>query len=1005
MSQGNNSRIGPGRLPAAVAAKRVVLEDPGEWDAAIADTEGPQLILAGPGTGKTEFLARRVAYLISAGHSPASLLALTFSRRAAAELEGRIGSHLKRPVAEASASTFHSLAFRMLELDRHRSGSHVPVLLTGPEQVRLVAGLLDAEDPRRWPANIRPLLGSATFAGEVTDFIMRCQERMIDTDRLAELASERADWRPLPGFIRRYRTELAESRKIDYGTLIGQALELAEAAIPGSRFGHVVVDEYQDTSPAQARLAQLLAGEEVNLTAAADPNQSIYGFRGADPDNVSRLLPALASADHPATIYVLGRSLRVPGEILDSARRLVDANGPSLDAGEVTPADHQGQVEAYTFDQRSAEAEWIAAEIETLRVVEGVPLDHMAVLVRSTRHFLPELSRALDRRRIPHDRPDTRLVDHPAIRLIADVVAAGISPAGSRETELAVRRLLLGPLLSLPLARERELNRLGRIAAAPWHRLIRQELPEAGALADLLADPAWATELPAVEGFWHLWDRLPGLDRLVLDPDRRDYRNAWATFARLLERQAERDPALSLAAYLEAAATGDFEASPQLRHVRHDDERLVVTTLHQAKGLEFDVVFIADAVEGVFPDSRRSRSLLQAHMLEAPTDLTGREVVARRLREERRLAYTASTRARRRVVWTATTAGIDESERRPSRFILAAAGVDSFEDIGPPQATPDDDVFAPLSLLDAEARLRRLLMDPEAAAPRRLGALATLVSAPHWDPTAFAGVAEPGPDSGLVDPGLRLSPSQADSYQKCPRNYALERRLRALDFDSPYATFGSLVHEVLENTEKRAAERGLAHAELATALEELDRVWDRYPPFGPPPLDDAWKRRAVQFLEQMYLEWPGGDDPAIALEIELRTRVGDVEWVGRADRIDRSGDGIKVVDYKSSKNPPPLKEVATSLQLGYYALAAAEHPELSAHGPPVAAELWYPLAKRKDKVFPFDMSHLDHVRSALVEVAAGIRAEDWTPRVGSHCGRCTFRGVCPAWPEGREGFR
>src|SRR5690606_18058258 len=145
------------------------------------------------------------------------------------------------------------------------------------------------------------------------------------------------------------------------------------------------------------------------------------------------------------------------------------------------------------------------------------------------------------------------------------------------------------------------------------------------------------------------------------------------------------------------------------------------------------------------------------------------------------------------------------------------------------------------------------------------------------------------------------------------------------------------VHEVLENTEKTAADRGLNHGDLDSALAELGRVWERYPPFGPAPLDAAWKRRAEQLLEQMYTDWPGGDDPAVALELELRTQVGDTEWVGRADRIDRAGEGIKIVDYKTSKNPPPLKEVAASLQLGYYALAAAEHPELARHGPPVAA--------------------------------------------------------------------
>ncbi len=115
--------------------------------------------------------------------------------------------------------------------------------------------------------------------------------------------------------------------------------------------------------------------------------------------------------------------------------------------------------------------------------------------------------------------------------------------------------------------------------------------------------------------------------------------------------------------------------------------------------------------------------------------------------------------------------------------------------------------------------------------------------------------------------------------------------------------------------------------------------------------------------------------------------------------------GLKVVDYKTSKNPPPVKEVAASLQLGYYLLAAAEHPDLSVHGDPVAAELWFPLAQRKNRAFAFDMSNLPEVRRALAEVAAGIAAEDWRAQVGGHCERCPFRQVCPAWPDGREGFR
>lgn len=993
-----------GSTPPTLAPRRVLLGDPRTWEAAVADVDGPQLVLAGPGTGKTEFLARRVAHLIRGGRSPDSVLALTFSRRAAAELEQRIGAGLERPAANASASTFHSLAFRMVEVDRHRRGMAVPVLLTGPEQVRLVGRMLGEENPAAWPAGFRPLLGSSTFAGEVTDFILRCQERLIDPDTLEALAAGRADWRPLPGFLRRYRRRLESEGKIDYGTLVNLALDLARSDF-GDRFSHVVVDEYQDTSPAQALLAESLAGGGANLTAAADPHQSIYSFRGADPGNLERLLATMAGRGLPTTIWVLGRSLRVPAEILASGRRLVEPNPPlsSLDLV-IEPAAHPGRVEAYTFDQRSAEAEWIAGEVERLHSRDGVSLASMAVLVRSSRHLLPELSRALDRRRIPHDRPDNRLVDHPAVRLLVDVVEAATARAGSPEADLALRRLLLGPLLAVSLSRERQLTRQARAPGRSWDEVLRTELPELLPLAELLADPEWATTWPAVDGFWHLWDRLPGIDRLATDPGRGEFRSAWATLARLLERQAERDPTVSLRDYLEAAEGGDFEASPQLRHARHDEERLVVTTLHQAKGLEFEVVFVADAVEGVFPDSRRTRSLLQAHMLGVVADSDGRPQVASRLEEERRLAYTAVTRARRRVIWTATTAGIEESERRPSRFMLAAAGVGSFDQIGPPPGG-EEGGFEPLSLLDAQARLRRMLMDPAAPASTRLAALASLAAGSHWDPAGFAGVPEPGPDTGLVDGALTLSPSQAAAYRECPRRYALERRLRAADVESPYARFGSIVHEVLENTERQAMGAGLPHGDLARALAELDQVWERYPPFGPAPIDAAWRRRGRRLLEEMYSNWPGGQAPPVALEVELNTEVEGTRWTGRADRVELVDGGLKVVDYKTSKNPPPVKEVAASLQLGYYLLAAAEHPGLSAHGDPVAAELWFPLAQRKNRAFAFDMSNLPEVRRALAEVAAGIAAEDWRAQVGGHCERCPFRQVCPAWPDGREGFR
>lgn len=985
-------------VPETVPAEAV--SQPQEWDQHLESVNGPQMVLAGPGTGKTEFLARRVARLIDSGVPASAIVVLTFSRRAAAELESRINRLIERPTSGASASTFHSFAQRIVETSRAASGLSLPVLMTGPEQVRLVRELLAEEDPGRWPASFRPLLTTDTFASEVADFIMRCHERLLTPQHLTELAEQRADWRALPEFLSTYRNALTDQGRIDYAALLFDAVAHVADTDLASQFHYVIVDEYQDTSPAQARLAETVAAHHGNLTVAADPHQSIYSFRGADLTSVEQFPDRVATWEMPVQTVRLDRSFRVPGPILESAHRLVAPNandGP--DQPPIIPSDGQGSVEAYTFDQRSAEAEWIASEVERLHVGDGLRLDAMAVVVRSTRHLLPELSRALDRRGIPHDRPNTRLVDHPSIQLITDVVRFAIAPNGSGDEERAVRRLLLGPLITLPLGRERELVREHQRRAETWAETISRELPESATLSDLATEISWATAMSAVDGFWSLWDRLPHIERIVADPTRADWRAAWSSLARMLERQTERDPRVSLAEWLDNALSGEFEESPLLRFSRPEDDRLVVTTLHQAKGLEFDVVFIADAIEGVFPDARRSRALLQPQLL-SPALITDPAAQTReRLAEERRLAYTATSRARRRVVWTATTAGIDEGERRPSRFILAAVNATTFEEIGPPAGPIDPGEFAPLTLLDAESRLRRMLVDPAASPVDRLAALRTLATSDHWEPQFFAGVPEPGPDTGVLPEKLRLSPSQANLYVQCPRQYVLERRLHAVESDSPYLSFGSIVHEVLELAEKEAMDNDRNHADIETARRHLADVWEREASFGTPEMNGAWLRRADQLLESAYADWPGGENRPAALELELSANVGGVDWIGRADRIDRVDGGLKIIDYKTSKSTPPKKDAANSLQLGFYVLAAAQHPTLSELGPPVGAELWYPLANR---VLPFDMGNLDAVEDSLKSVAEGIRSEDWSPRVGPHCDRCSFRLVCPAWPEGRH---
>jgi len=982
---------------------REIRVDPGDWDSAVSDPDGAQLIVAGPGTGKTEFLIQRVTHIVNSGRARRDQISLlTFSRRAAADMRRRVGITLGGSGVPVDASTFHSLALRLLETG---NAGERPVPLTPPEQVTLVADLLAKEDPSQWPVTYRGILNTRIFAAEIADFLTRCSERLLSPSDLEQRAEERADWRGIPGLFRRYREALEALPRTDYGTLLVSAVEMlgtARGQELAAGFRYVIVDEYQDTSPAQAEFAGLLAMSHGNLTVAGDPYQSIYSFRGAELRNIAQF----ADRHRELTRIVLTQSLRVPSDIMEAALRVVSSGELPGSAGPVQPAEHKGRVEAHVFDQETAEADWIAREVEHVIRVEGVSPSAVAVLVRSKRELINELSRALERRSVPHDSPDSRLVDHPAVRVFDDLAQVAALEGGHRratpgeraDADRAMRRLLLGPLVTLGLGQERAMLRERRRSGASWAEVVATELPERTDLEELLADPSWAAAIPAADGFWEAWNRLQGVDRLVADPDRRLWRLAITAFAQVLTRQAERDEKVTLARFFEMAQDEGFESEPLLAF-RPQEDQVTLTTLHQSKGLEFDVVFIANAVEGIFPDLRRSRRMLRPELLspERTTDAAAQHLF--QVQEEMRLAYTAMTRARLRVVWTATAAGVDQGEHRPSRFLVAASGVDSVSDLG----RPGDDERQPVTVIEAEVAMRRTLFDPERTAADRLAAARVLGSPPEvwWEASAFAGVREPGPDQPIIGEDLRLSPSQADSYATCPRRYALERRLRLGDAGSPYAQFGTLFHAAMEGSEADVVGTGKAHADLENALGHLRRVWDGEADFGTPELNAAWLRHAEAALTKLYTLWPSPDGQPIGLEMKVESVIDDTPWMGLVDRLERTPVGLKVVDYKTSKSAATVEEGNSSIQLAFYASAVAR-----SYGEPViGAEMWYPrVDTKKVTTRSLDLDHLTEVEATMAQVTRSIRSELWGPRVGDGCRNCGFKKSCPAWPEGQGAF-
>ncbi|MCH7668294.1 MAG: ATP-dependent helicase [Acidobacteria bacterium] len=975
---------------------------PQDWNDAIGDSSGTQIIVGGPGTGKTEFLVRRAVHLLESGDAaPDRVLILSFSRRGAADISQRIRARLDNSVGNLDISTYHSLAARIVERWPDAAGwPNPPVILTGPEQTAMVRDLLATEDPKDWPTLVRGLLRSPTFAREITDFALRATEQLLDADDIEHLAADRPDWRPLPAFLRRYQQRVIATGRIDYAMVISGAVAILNSGPQNDPLvDYVLVDEYQDTTRSQVGLLQALTAGTRNLTVVADPFQSIFSFRGATPQHVSSFEEDFPG---PTVRHTLTTSFRVSANVLAAAQRVISPEDPGA-PGSVIPAREGGRVECLIFGQKTQEAEWIGQEIHRLHLEQNVPLSRIGVFVRSKQRFLNELSRALQRRGLAHDVPDSRLTDQPAVRFVLDLITAISDTEETAENRQAIRRILLGPMVGATVGEVREIETSARATATPLAGVLAGRVPDGDALAELLSNASWASEMPAVDGLWHIWSRLPSIKQLVNDPGRAEERAAWASFSQVLSRWNERDPEATLREYQTLVDSEDFEAQPLLSYRAPMQDRVVISTLHQSKGLEFDVVFIADAVEGVFPDLRPGDSYLGVRHLLAhvPTDSANYRLF--RLEEERRLAYTAMTRARNAVIWTATSTGGSLGAGMPSRFLPVVAGetpVIEANIFGPQDRMP-------ITPTEAEAWLRRKTADPALAETERRAAMSLLAQGSRWGlrPVAeFAGMRTRGTDLGVVPLPLRLSPSQGESYATCPRRYVLERKLHIGPDSTTAATFGSLIHKIFEDVERSAWDNHARASSLDEALEHLDKLFDPND-FSGEPYAKSWHNRAVETLTRLY-KYNMFDKKPVGLEQRLELDIDGVRWTGIADRIDRTPDGLRVVDYKTTKNLPTKAEAAISLQLGFYMLASRNNERLLAIDESVGGEFWYPSKELASSfaVRTFEPNQLDAVEEELRRITAGIAAHEFPPTPGPKCESCPVRLVCPEFPEGVESF-
>ncbi|MGY4910791.1 ATP-dependent helicase [Micromonospora aurantiaca (nom. illeg.)] len=488
----------------------------------VGHTDGPMLVVGGPGTGKTTTLVEAVAARVAEGVDPERILVLTFGRRGATELrhriEARIAGDGHRVVREPLVRTFPAYAFGLLRRAAAERGEPSPRLLTGPEQDLIIRELLDVvgeepgDDPVGWPEDLRPALRTRAFAQQLRDLLMRAAERGVGPVELARLGEKlgRADWPAAARFLREYVAVLALRDVSNRGSVAYDPAELVRAATgmllddpellaaERRRLAHVYVDELADTDPAQLDLLAVVAGGGRSLVAFADPDSSTYAFRGADPAGVTTFPHRFRTASGaPAAQVTMTTSYRAGPELLAATARLARRlRGPAAHRRlRPLPGAPAGTVEVRTFRSATSESAWLAHALREAHLLDGVPWSRMAVLVRSTGRQLPSLRRALHTAGVPtvvHGE-DLPLHLQPAVAPLLLLLRCALEP--DRLDEEAAVALLHSPLGGAdPLAERRLRQGLRALALAGGDRRPSGEL-----LVEALREPA---ELATIERRW-----------------------------------------------------------------------------------------------------------------------------------------------------------------------------------------------------------------------------------------------------------------------------------------------------------------------------------------------------------------------------------------------------------------------------------------------------------------------------------------------------------------------
>ena len=941
---------------------------------AVTHEAGPLLIIAGAGTGKTTVITRRIAYLIATRRArPSEILALTFTDKAAAEMEERVDTLVPYGYADVQISTFHAFGDRLIKENALELGLTPDFrVLTRAEQVIFLRDHL-FEFPLQ---HYRPLGDPTRHLQAILTQFSRLKDEDVGPDEylahaeglLAAAADDEARLHAeqhleLARTYAQYQTLMARLGQVDFGDQIVETLRLFRTRPHvlrryQERFKHILVDEFQDTNYAQFELVKLLAARHRSVAVVGDDDQAIFRFRGASMSNIL----AFDRSYPDARQVVLQENRRSPQAVLDAAYRLIQHNNPDrlevaqkIDKRLVSVVGAEPGPQHLAFDTVSSESDHVADLIKEEHE-HGRPYRDCAVLVRANNDADPFL-RALNVRGIPWTfSGNAGLYGRPEIRLLIAFLRSLAHPDDS----VSLHYLASSDIYQVPIV---DLTRCATYADRKhrWLFDVLRVVPAeveigeegAGAIARLIADlqryMELAREHPTGEVLYQFLVDSGLMTRYAKAPAEleQEVQNVSKFFTRVKDaaRVLKYDNVREFVNHLDALV--DAGDDPAVAEADTETPAVHVLTVHKAKGLEWPVVFVVDCVQNKFPSTRRSDPV------EIPTGLIKDTLPTGDFheQEERRLFYVAMTRAKERLYLTSAEDMGGKRKWKVSQFVLEA-----------------------------------LDLPKDAARPFRAHAIEELKRlAPPPQPTGLG--LTPIPD----DEPLAISHRQVDDYQTCPLKYQYVHILRIPLRQHHSVVYGNALHKAVEFYLRRRAVGN--YTTLQDFLRALDEAW-RNEGFLTREHEEQRKRAGIAALTRFYHEEEASGQKPTEVEREFGVSVGLNRVRGRFDRVDETADGLVIVDYKSSDVTDQKKadqRARESLQLKIYALA--QH-ELTGRLP-ARVELRFLESGLTGRHRPTE-EDLREARAAIDEAARGIRQRQFEATPGYQvCRYCPYNQICP----------